>query len=50
MVQYRAVSKYTCMMLYYLRYDAMHQHTRSRTELWVRAGTLLKIKDAVDDE
>ena len=25
MVQYRAVSKYTCMMLYYLRYDAMHQ-------------------------
>ena len=27
MVLYRAVSKYTCMMLYYVRYDAMHQHT-----------------------
>jgi hypothetical protein len=26
MVLYRAVSTYTCMMLYYVRYDAMHQH------------------------
>ncbi len=25
MVLYRAVSKYTCMMLYYVRYDAVHQ-------------------------
>jgi hypothetical protein len=28
MVLYRAVSKYTCMMLHYVRYDALHQHPR----------------------
>jgi hypothetical protein len=35
MVQYRAVSKYTCMMLYYLRYDAMHQQNSNTNDILV---------------
>ena len=44
MVQYRAVSKYTCMMLYYLRYDAMHQHTVYTLHwLTIEVGDLINI-------
>ena len=52
MVQYRAVSKYTCMMLYYLRYDAMHQHIElvwCTTESMV-ADVMTKIVSGAQDK